>query len=65
MILRTQLKEGQNFDDPSTIYFAELNVQSGILFALVKSCYNKVTSQIGFVYLPSYDCLLMQSYYII
>lgn len=43
MILRTQLKEGQDFDDPSTIYFAKSNMQSGILFVLVlKTCYNQV-----------------------
>ena len=35
-ILRTQLKEGQDFDDPSAIYFAESIVHSGIIFALVK-----------------------------
>ena len=29
MILRTQLKEGQDFDDLSAIYFAEPNVHSG------------------------------------
>ena len=38
MILRTQLKDGQEFDDPSAIYFAELNEESGILFV---SCYNR------------------------
>ena len=38
MILRTQLKGGQKFDDPSAIYFAKSNniMQSGILFVLVR-----------------------------
>ena len=29
ILYRTQLKDGQAFDDPTALYFTELNVQSG------------------------------------
>ena len=36
ILLRTQLKDGQDFDDPTAIYFTESNTQSGIVHCCLR-----------------------------